>query len=222
MQQESSSSSGIFKLLDPASSSASIAGAGVPTADAANGTGGAAPEQDRRKRNLNYRFHFLESDEDDMLSAGSSFADRSTGAAVSGVDDNTQSSAAGGKFGRYREDNYSLLYQVLGENEHKGIGILTILLQKSQQEEDVVGQHFHPRVREVSVAEHPELGGLHTRRGGSGRRCLWLSGRGGGAAEEGLHSRGGRGRGGRHDQHRPRVPPHSRTQEAGRIINAVL
>ena len=105
MQQESSSSSGIFKLLDPASSSASIAGAGVPTADAANGTGGAAPEQDRRKRNLNYRFHFLESDEDDMLSAGSSVADRSTGAAVSGLDDNTQSSAAGGKFGRYREDN---------------------------------------------------------------------------------------------------------------------
>ena len=105
MQQESSSSSGIFKLLDPASSSASIAGA-APGADAANGNG-AAPEQDsRRKRNLNYRFHFLESDEDDMLSAGSSVADRSTGAAASGVDDNTQSSAAGaGKFGRYREDN---------------------------------------------------------------------------------------------------------------------
>ena len=104
MQQESSSSSGIFKLLDPASSSASIAGA----APAANGNGnGAAPEQDRRKRNLNYRFHFLESDEDDMLSAGSSVtADRSTGAAASGVDDNTQSSAAvAGKFGRYREDN---------------------------------------------------------------------------------------------------------------------
>ena len=105
MQQESSSSSGIFKLLDPASSSASIAGAG-PSADAANNGTGAAPEQDRRKRNLNYRFHFLESDEDDMLSAGSSVtADRSTGAAASGVDDNTQSSAAAGKFGRYREDN---------------------------------------------------------------------------------------------------------------------
>ena len=106
MQQESSSSSGIFKLLDPASSSASIAGAG-PSADAANNGNGAAPEQDsRRKRNLNYRFHFLESDEDDMLSAGSSVtADRSTGAAASGVDDNTQSSAAAGKFGRYREDN---------------------------------------------------------------------------------------------------------------------
>ena len=106
MQQESSSSSGIFKLLDPASSSASIAGGG-PSADAANGNGPNAPEQDRRKRNLNYRFHFLESDEDDMLSAGSSVADRSTGAATaSGVDDNTQSSAAAaGKFGRYREDN---------------------------------------------------------------------------------------------------------------------
>ena len=97
-----------------------------------------------------------------------------------------------------------------------GIRILTILLQKSQQEEDVVGQHFHPRVREVSVAEHPELGGLHTRGGGRGRRrCLWLSGRGNRATEEGLHSGGGRGRGGRDDQHRPRVPPHSRTQEAG-------
>ena len=108
MQQESSSSSGIFKLLDPASSSASIAGA-APSADAANNGNGTVPEQDsRRKRNLNYRFHFLESDEDDMLSAGSSVtADRSTGAATaSGVDDNTQSSAAAaGKFGRYREDN---------------------------------------------------------------------------------------------------------------------
>ena len=106
MQQESSSSSGIFKLLDPASSSASIAGA-APSADAANNGNGTVPEQDsRRKRNLNYRFHFLESDEDDMLSAGSSVADRSTGAAASGVDDNTQSSAAAaGKFGRYREDN---------------------------------------------------------------------------------------------------------------------
>ena len=169
MQQESSSSSGIFKLLDPASSSASIAGAG-PSADAANNGNGAAPEQDsRRKRNLNYRFHFLESDEDDMLSAGSSVtADRSTGAAASGVDDNTQSSAAAaGKFGRYREGNK------LHIAAHMGIRILTILLQKSQQEEDVVGQHFHPRVREVSVAEHPELGGLHTRGGGRGRRrCL--------------------------------------------------
>lgn len=99
MQQESSSSSGIFKLLDPASSSASVGGG--HNSNAAAGGNSAASDQDSRKRNLNYRFHFLESDEDDMLStAGSSVADRSGGA--SGGDENTHS-GAGAKFGRYRE-----------------------------------------------------------------------------------------------------------------------
>ena len=99
LQQESSSSSGIFKLLDPASSSASVGG-GLnikAAAAAAAGNSGATSEQDSRKRNLNYRFHFLESDEDDLLSAGSSVAERSGG------DENTPS-GAGGKFGRYREE----------------------------------------------------------------------------------------------------------------------
>ena len=99
LQQESSSSSGIFKLLDPASSSASVGG-GLnikAAAAAAAGNSGATSEQDSRKRNLNYRFHFLESDEDDLLSAGSSVAERSGG------DENTHS-GAGGKFGRYREE----------------------------------------------------------------------------------------------------------------------
>ena len=100
LQQESSSSSGIFKLLDPASSSASVGGGlNIKAATAATtaGNSAATSEQDSRKRNLNYRFHFLESDEDDMLSAGSSVAERSGG------DENTHS-GAGGKFGRYREE----------------------------------------------------------------------------------------------------------------------
>ena len=102
LQQESSSSSGIFKLLDPASSSASVGGglnikAAAAAAAAAAGNSGTTSEQDSRKRNLNYRFHFLESDEDDLLSAGSSVAERSGG------DENTHS-GAGGKFGRYREE----------------------------------------------------------------------------------------------------------------------
>ena len=98
LQQESSSSSGIFKLLDPASSSASVGGGlNIKAAAAAAGNSGATSEQDSRKRNLNYRFHFLESDEDDLLSAGSSVAERSGG------DENTHS-GAGGKFGRYREE----------------------------------------------------------------------------------------------------------------------
>ena len=105
LQQESSSSSGIFKLLDPASSATSVGGATNTNATAAASTGNsvATSEQESRKRNLNYRFHFLESDEDDMLSAGSSVgADRSTGGA-SGGDENTHSGAVGVKFGRYRE-----------------------------------------------------------------------------------------------------------------------
>ena len=77
-------------------------------------TNSATSEQDSknsnsRKSNLNYRFHFLESDEDDMLSAGSSAAaeDRSGGEMCGGGgggggDENTHAGAAY-KFGRYRE-----------------------------------------------------------------------------------------------------------------------
>ena len=104
MQQESSSSSGIFKLLDPASSSASVGGG--HNSNAAAGGNSAASDQDSRKRNLNYRFHFLESDEDDLLSAGSSVAERSGG------DENTPS-GAGGKFGRYREEQKFSKYNLL-------------------------------------------------------------------------------------------------------------
>ena len=139
MQQESSSSSGIFKLLDPASSSASVGG-GLNTTTNNNSV---ASEQDSRKRNLNYRFHFLESDEDDMLSAGSSVgADRSGGA--SGGDENTHS-GAGGKFSRYREVKENIITDYSCNSKTKKITkyipypyYLANPIQKSKQEADVV------------------------------------------------------------------------------------
>ena len=106
VKQESSSSSGIFKLLDPPSSSASVAGGlNVANASASNASEQDNKNSNSRKSNLNYRFHFLESDEDDMLSAGSSAAVDRSGGEMCGGGGGDESAHAGAdyKFGRYRE-----------------------------------------------------------------------------------------------------------------------